>query len=114
MDAVKYLKEKDRATNGCQSCSHCILKNHRQYSFMESFCIEDENPEEAVKIIEKWSKEHPRKTMLQDFLEKHPNAPLNDDGTPDVCPYRLGYTKETGCSYSINECFDCWSRPMEE
>ena len=117
MDAVKYLKEKDRATNGCViSCMDCVLgKYNEERKYYD--CIQTLDYNMAVEIIEKWSKEHPRKTMLQDFLEKYPNAPLNDDGVPDACPYHLGYTKEDKCNFSFDgrfKCFDCWSRPMEE
>ena len=42
---------------------------------------------ESSAIIDKWCAEHPQKTYLQDFLEKFPNAKLDDDGEPlaDAC-----------------------------
>ena len=60
-----------------------------------------------------WSQEHPRKTMLQDFLEKYPYAKLRNDGTPEgICPDILGY--EDGESWCDRKCVKCWNRPLEE
>lgn len=56
--------------------------------------------------------EHQVKTILQDFLEKYPNAMLDESGVPKTCPNALGYTKENGCVYDGN-CRDCWNRPLE-
>ena len=49
-----------------------------------------------------------QKTLLQDFLEKYPNTPLGNDGTPLACPYLLGYVDEKGCH---GDCIDCWNQP---
>ena len=51
------------------------------------------------------------KTILQDFLEKYPNAELNDDGVPKPCPYWLGYKDMPFCNRI--RCVECWNRPME-
>lgn len=31
-----------------------------------------------------------KKTMLEDFYEKYPNAPIDFDGTPIMCPSYVG------------------------
>lgn len=67
------------------------------------------NPEKSIEIITNWGKEHPEKTILDDFKEKHPNAPLNDNGRPHVCPMYLGYI-----STCTTRCEECWSRPLSE
>lgn len=41
--------------------------------------------------------EHPRKTRLDDFKEKYPNAPLNTSGIPALMPWNLGYCGDTPC-----------------
>lgn len=51
-------------------------------------------------------------TMLQDFLEKFPNATLHDNGTPYCCPHDLGHKKRDKCS--LDDCVYCWNRPVEE
>ena len=61
MDAVEYLKERARM---CRSfnliCSDCPLFN--------GGCGES-NPDEAVDIVEQWSKEHPVMTNAMKFEE---------------------------------------------
>lgn len=122
MDAVKYFEEKKRMldslgrTEGrCYGveCSTCLLDSTNNR--IDAACEELEilYPERAIEIIEKWSKEHTRKTMLQDFLEKYPKARLHDNGTPkDVCPYSLGYEEHKGCC--DGRCMKCWNRQLEE
>lgn len=39
---------------------------------------------------------NPKKTRLADFLEKYPNAPL-DEGAPVLLPWALGYCGDTPC-----------------
>lgn len=57
--------------------------------------------------------EHPQKTMLQDFLEKHPDAPLNANSDyPECCPFMLGY-KKGDCIKPRGTCVECWNRPVE-
>lgn len=87
MDAVEYLKEANRMCCALE-CSECELNSHG-YNIMGL----GTNPCDAIKLVEQWSKEHPRKTRLQDFLEKYPNAPLTLDGRkfPKACAQNLGY-----------------------
>lgn len=57
--------------------------------------------------------EYPQNTMLQDFLEKYPNAPLNINGDyPECCPFMLGY-KKGDCIKPRGTCVECWNRPVE-
>lgn len=79
----------------------------RNYTYLEA----------ATKVAEwKRAKLKPQKTIMQDFFEKFPDAEKDDDGTPVICPYALGYYTETiMCSeISDNICFECWNRPLEE
>ena len=122
MDAVKYFNEKRRMLNSlgkngpgcvgvlCGDCPFSSFDNGMNISCAE---IEIDYPEEAVAIVEKWSQEHPQKTILQDFLEKYPKAILNNDGTPkEVCPDTLGYEEEQDrCD---GKCVACWNRLLEE
>lgn len=74
-------------------------------------------PEGAEEILTKWAEEHPQKTILQDFLEKYPNAKMDEDGTPEgPCPYHLGYDDDDDCIYedTYTCCKKCWNRPLEE
>lgn len=112
MDAVDFIKERNRMCEfydngrchgGCPayggiSCNDLTRITDQGYAL--------------VKIVEKWSSEHPQKTMLQDFLEKYPKIELNAAGVPiRFCPHFLGYSKVVDCSIS---CQTCWNRPVED
>ena len=64
--------------------------------------------------MEQWSKEHPKKTRLQDFLEKYPNAPKISDGTPRVCAAALGYRNFCEIRSDDINCKNCWNHILEE
>lgn len=66
---------------------------------------------EVSAIIDKWCAEHPQKTYLQDFLEKFPNAKLDDDGDPiaDACDV---YGDVFACKG--HKCCDCWNKVMPD
>lgn len=106
MDAIKYLKEKERMCYKQEDCTHCPLKTGD-----DNTCsiLEETNPEEAVEIVEKWSAENPQKTILQDFLERYPNATLSSKGVPICCALHLGYLDKCEAI-----CSDCWNRPLVE
>lgn len=65
-------------------------------------------------ILAKWAEEHPERTRINDFLDKHPHAPMCDDGTPKVCAYHCGYCAECSASRGAVGCFECWREPLEE
>ena len=114
MDAVKFIKEKLRMCNNIKDCKDCGLSYHNNKTNKPCEAYIKEYPEEAVAIVEKWSQEHPRKTMLSDFLEKYPNAQLDKNGTPCVCPDELGYCEGRYCKPNELDCVKCWNRPLEE
>lgn len=77
MDAVEYLKQKNRMTNNytiaCNTCPLAIENNNRNLvcaNFVRHYI------EEAVEIVENWAKEHPAKTYKDVFLEKFPDAKI--------------------------------------
>lgn len=73
-----------------------------------------DNPVKAEAILAKWAAEHPERTRLDDFLDKHPRAPLDDNDTPRACAKHLGYCAECMSSTSAADCDDCWRQPLEE
>lgn len=126
MDAVEFLKERERMCNAsydretmCNGCCAYDPKSDKnmckalkgvtkkQISTMDLMV--------AVDIVEDWSKKHPKKTLLDDFLWKYPNAILNEDtGLPIVCPCLLGYEKEDNRVCIDMGCIKCWNRPLDE
>lgn len=121
MDAIKFLKEKYRMTKKCRiGCADCPLASENNTTGLRCGDLQGVYPEIAVSIVEKWSKEHPRKTILQDFLEKYPKAELIHNKFPEICPYSLGYAENRQCvldteeRFCSEECEECWNRPLEE
>lgn len=112
MDALKYLKEKQRMCDKIKrDCYKCPLGQTNNGRKANCEGLQLGYPEESVEIVEKWSAEHPQKTILQDFLEKYPNALLNEAGVPESCCKNLGFLPMGYCS--ITSCEDCWNRPLE-
>lgn len=114
MGAMEYFKTKNRMTKGCSDpncCFQCPLSF--EFNGMNIYCraFEKSYPEKAIEIVYNWGKEHPEKTMMQDFFEKFPNTQKDGQGVPELCPFLLGYTNENTCKF--DDCFKCWSRPIE-
>lgn len=96
----------------CEDCPLGITNNG-----MDVLCSEFETlyPEKAIEIIQEWSNAHPPKTYLTELLKIFPNTPLEDDGTPNFCPYRLGLRSKDNCRKDRN-CVKCWNQtiPIED
>ena len=112
MDAVEFMKARERMCHDNEYCTDCPLGKLKLEARMTRMICDyfvNTHTEEAVAVVEAWEKEHPIKTMLTDFLEKYPNALLADDGNPQVCVKYLGC--KTNCCNST--CKECWNRPLE-
>ena len=51
--------------------------------------------DEAVEIVERWAKEHPKKTRQINFLETFPRAAKDSEGVITLCPHEVD--QEVGC-----------------
>lgn len=115
MNAVKFLIEFNRMCkmfrrNNCIKCPRSKKSKTCNLAEMKpnELC-------ELVNDVAEFSINHPRKTRKQDFLEKHPNAKLEVDGTPKVCCADLGYCEE--CIQEVYEhvgCEGCWDDYLED
>lgn len=88
MDAVEFVLEKRRM---CRSfgpcCSDCEL--HKE-GCCTDMAQSKERTEKAVELVEKWSKEHPKKTRMSEFLKQYPNPSMRiDDDYPSINPCML-------------------------
>lgn len=114
MKFIEAMKIKERMCEE-RTCSKCPLNKLSEVK--ECTCTEYtlRFPKKTEEILTKWAEEHPQKTILQDFLEKYPNAPLNESGFPKVCPVGLGFY-DSGCPFGggVVDCEECWNRPMED
>ena len=87
MDAVEFLEEQYRMCEALNShCEECGLSytNNKTDHVCGDFI--KRHPEEAVAIVEKWAKEHPRKTRQSEFLKMFPRAKRGEDGLIVFCP----------------------------
>lgn len=122
MKTENYFAEKKRMTKRtkkglCEiSCSDCPLYNENNGTSegLSCGCLEMHYPKKAIKIVQKWSDEHPPKTYLSEFLTNYPNALLDDSGMPKLfCPYRLGLMNKDDCRKD-GDCVKCWNQPVKE
>lgn len=110
MDAVRYIKEKERLCNST-TCLECWF-SHDWESVADSgsmFCeiLESQSPKKAVEIVERWSCAHPVKTYMQKLVEKFPSTRIKDD-IPDLCRITIYGGK---CNHST--CTECWNEPID-
>lgn len=116
MDAVKFIKERDRMCksfgDGCTGCpASNACKNELCCAFDQASTLD---AAAQVAIVEKWSASHPRKTRQSEFLNLFPDADLST-GTVNVCPNSL-YAGKCDCARYQN-CLYCkrefWSQEVE-
>lgn len=117
MEALEFLKERKRMCNSYDGCKGC--------PFDDSKCvidstISDEDCKRIVATVEKWSKEHPRKTRQSVFLEQWPEARIGDDGVLQIYPCLISASHRNArgnCVTMGRKCPDCrrefWMQEVE-
>lgn len=118
MTAKEYLETRARMLKSSKrgkcnrDCESCPFEANNNGEELDCGRFEAVHLEKAIEIVQKWGEENPVKTYLSDFLVKHPNAPLGARGVPGLCPYLIGYCKETCCiDANTDGCVECWNRP---
>ena len=110
-----YLETRKRMCTSfghCSSCPACVKPN---YDCLLNFSTEGYSHKKAIEIVQQWSNEHPKKRIVDEFLEKYPNSNL---APTSLCPFELlGIRKE--CKYYCedrqwNVCEECWNLPIDE
>lgn len=84
MDAVKFLEIIDRLSRKGNNIEKMRYNEYREANDNAG----------AVRFVERWSKEHPRKTRQSVFLEQWPTAALDRHGVSVLCP------KQLNCEFS--------------
>ena len=101
MDAAKFIQERNRMCNSFESCSNCPLNKDGIFCYASMEKHSQVAAEEVVQLVEEWTKESPRKTRQDAFLEQWPNAKVFVDGVLDFCPMEL------------DECYPCQSTDIK-
>ena len=95
MDAVEFLKQYSRMVA----------------SGVQPFAVPSSLPyEEIVRCVEQWAKEHPVKTRKSEFLKMFPNARIESDGMPSICPIVV----DKRCHNKDDDALFCLVRDEEE
>lgn len=122
-----YLVEKKRMTKSNKyictiDCNDCPLSGLNNGINISCSSLEMDYPDKAVEIVQRWSNDNPKKTLLTEFLEYYPKTELNGMGLPNIAPCELGLVElNSKCiencvhQYCIGlPCKDCWNTPIEE
>ena len=107
MEFKEFYQKYRRMCESYKNCKGCP----RDYKGCLDFGVELNDLDELENDVEQWSKEHPQRTRLQDFLEKYPNAPVDGNGTPQACCEHLGYCTKSCDPFELT-CKDCWDIPI--
>ncbi len=106
-----YLQEKTRLCKSIGSCGDCPLNKGK------GSCNNAKGADAALKLInavQQWSDKHPQKTYRDDFFEKFPKAPKDEDGYPVCMPCEI-YSSQSDVSCVIcGECEKFWDEAYEE
>lgn len=118
MDAVKFIKERDRMCrfyHHAGDCYQCPAKDC-ECSALEGM-VDDDN---IVTIVEEWSAAHPRKTRQSVFLKQYPEARIGDDGVLQIYPCLISASHRNArgnCVTMGRKCPDCrrefWMQEVE-
>lgn len=120
MDAVKFFEEYARMLKTIRKgititnmyiVTECVMPGQ------ESVSTEISATKDEIEKIIDWSKNHPKKTRLQDFLEKYPKATFGtidteDSSYPDACCAFLGYC-DCVSNGNKEDCKKCWNEPVD-
>lgn len=118
MDAVEYVKQRNRMCDYYVSCSECPVGQYK-------VCASIVGIPKLIPIIEQWAKEHPVKTRQSEFLKIFPNAKKSPNGVIDICPKQFDpekYKNATPDKVCINCdtlhwcdecCRDFWLKEIE-
>ena len=115
MDALEFIKERDRMCrfyHHAEDCYQCPAKDC-ECSALEGM-IDDDN---IVTIVEEWAAAHPRKTRKSVFLERYPQADIDNTGLLILCPKRISADIRVTADCLRQGCSDCrrefWMQEVE-
>lgn len=103
MDVMEFFsgfRRMCKSSNDCAKCEYHGDKCNNVIDFLEK----------TVAAVEQWSKEHPRKTRQSEFLERYPEAQIDDNDVLSVCPAVISpsHRKDGGGCFNIHKkCTDC-------
>lgn len=114
MDAIQFIKEKERMCKTCGACRLCP-------AYLDGECIVNLfsgfAPEQQVNTIKVWAEQHPVKTRQSVFLEQYPNARVAAKGIVKIWPCDVEKNMQNVTYCNSLSCADCrrefWSQQVE-
>ena len=100
MDAVEYVKQRDRMCDYYVNCGDCPAGNYEECASLDVI-------PNMVPIVEQWAEEHPVKTRQSEFLKMFPNASVGYNGTLVICPSQADTKAVAECVRSERNCDKC-------
>ena len=126
MTTVEFLSEWQRMCDTVKICMRCDIPVD---SITGASCIQfvRKNRETAIRIVQKWSDEHPlppSKTYADVFFEQHPKATRLENGRPRAyrcevygceCKYKCPPDViDSTFNTDRDPCKICWDEPYPE
>ena len=116
MDALEYFKTKNKMTNNCKvNCDICPLSYDNNSKGISCGKFETFYPNEAIKIVEDWEKEHPFISNMDKYKEVIRKT-FGDDFGIEICGNKP-YENIPDCRcYMMNcdECIEFWYSEYKE
>ena len=112
MDALEYFKTKNKMTNNCKvNCDICPLSYDNNSKGISCGKFETFYPNEAIKIVEKWDKEHPFVTNMDKYKEIIRET--FGDNFIQIC-FRENVPTCRCRDFNCSECEDFWNKKYKK
>lgn len=118
MDAIEFIKERQRLCQTYVCCFECPANNDNDGCKFSTITGYDAT--EQIRLLEEWSAAHPLRTRQSELLKQYPEAALDENGIISICPngLSLAYRNSSGgCSKPDSTCIDCrrgfWLKEIE-
>ena len=114
MDAIEYVKQRNRMCDYYTNCTECPAGNYEGCSSLNSIL-------KFVPIVEQWANVDPVKTRQSELLKLFPEASILYNEYLNICPAQISSEcrdKETGGCYDPGmDCDQCkrdfWLKEIE-
>lgn len=118
MDAIEFIKERQRLCQTYVCCLECPAGNGNYGCKFNTASGYDAT--EQIRLLEDWSAAHPLRTRQYELLKLYPETALDENGVISICPNALFLAyrnKNGGCNNPDSTCPDCrkefWLKEME-
>lgn len=116
MDAIKFLKERNRMCKTNVSCYGCPAHDLGSSNSCKLAMENWTPPEQQIRIVEGWSAAHPRKTRQSVFMEQWPDVYLDGNRVISVSPCTVSKEyRDMDCD--LRDCAECrkefWLKEVE-